>query len=313
MSSRPTPSRCITLLAGIAFLLGVACVTRAPASDVAEIVLQGGWGSQPEQLGLTMPAPGMLPEVPFQGPGGFRVDAQGGVWISDSVNRAVKVFREGKVEIFPIPATGLGDLDLCGEAFYVCTRSPDGIFVGRQDDGGEIRRIALACRSPGRLQVVDENRILLADGDGGLWWIRNGEPGRHPAEVMEPVGTAEHVFGIVYDLDESSRSIVRSGWTEQESEPGMFALLKFPKERIAFSRLLGLQDGNPWVMMVMASNPGQYRVFRLDGDGKVVREARLPVLTGAWLPAWWVAGPCPVVYGFRSDPQGFSILRQSLD
>lgn len=298
---------------GAAWFLGGILPVPAVASDVTEVMLQGSWGSQPEQLGLRMPSPGVMPGAPFQGPGGFRADAQGGIWVSDSVNRVVKVFREGKVEVFPIPAEGLGDIDLAGDAFYVCTRSPAGIFVGRQSDGAEVKKIAIPCRSPGRLHAIDENRLLLADGAGGLWWIRSGTPGRHPADVMEPVGSVERVFGIVYDLDDSSRKIVWTGWQDEENEPELFALLRLPKERIVFTRLLGLQEGLPWVMVTTASDPANYRVFRLDADGKVARETRLPVLGGTWLPAWWVAGPCPVVYGFRSDPQGFSIFRQSLE
>ncbi len=302
-------------VAGVVLMLlgSLACPPFVTASDVTEVILQGTWGSAPEQLGMRPPSPGVLPDAPFQGPGGFRVDAAGAVWITDSVNRAVKVFREGRVDLFPIDAGGLGDLDLVGDAVAVVTRDPDGIILLRQQDGAEVRRIPVPCRSPGRLQAVDDQRLLLDDLAGGLWWIREGTVATHPAEAMEPVGTAERLYGIVYDFDQSSRKIVWSGWKDEASEPEMFALLRVPGQRIVFTRLLGLQDQTPWVLVVTTGEPGTYRALHIGADGKVAKETRLPVLTGTWLPAWWVAGPCPVVYGFRSDTQGFTVIRQTLD
>ncbi|RCK78559.1 MAG: hypothetical protein OZSIB_1281 [Candidatus Ozemobacter sibiricus] len=301
----------VSLLFGLAS--GLSRPVPVHGSDVAEVVLQGTWGSAPEQLGLRPPSPGVMPDAPFQGPGGFRVDAAGAVWITDSVNRAVKVFREGRVDLFPVAAGGLGDLDLTGDLVAVVTRDPEGLVMLRQQDGAELRRIPLPCRSPGRLQAVDEQRFLLHDLGGGLWWVRGEMVATHPVAAMEPVGTAERLYGIVYDFDQSSRKIIWTGWKDEETDSELFALLRVPEQRIVFTRLLGLQDQTPWALVVTADTPGVYRAFHFGPDGKIAREARLPVLTGTWLPAWWVAGPLPVVYGFRSDAQGFTIIRQKLE
>jgi|GEM_PF-1206016 len=295
-------------------------------SDVSEIVLQGTWGSESEQVGIKYPSPGVLPDAPFMGPGGFRVDPQGAVWISDSVNRSVKVFHEGKVEVFPIAAEKLGDLDLYGGAFYVCTKNPDGVFIGNQADGAELRRIAIPFKSPGRLNIIDENHFLVGENggtgnqtpsggspDGGVWVVKEGVPSRHPAEVMEPVGNAERIFGIVYDLEESSRKIVYSGWTLDESEPILFSILRQPGQRIVYNRILGLQEGQPWVLILNAATPSDYRAILLGLDGKVVKDIPLSLLTGCYLPAYWIPGTWPALYGMLSDPQGFTVLRRSLE
>ncbi|HQG29282.1 MAG TPA: hypothetical protein PLY73_12095, partial [Candidatus Ozemobacteraceae bacterium] len=85
------------------FLRAFLLLFLIPAFACAEplscpVVREISWGDGIGRLGIIFQDRGQLPEGPFMGPGGFRVDADGGIWISDSVQKAVKRFaRDGGV------------------------------------------------------------------------------------------------------------------------------------------------------------------------------------------------------------------------
>lgn len=275
------------------------------------IIQEIPWGVASDQLGIVFQDVGQLPEGPFMGPGGFRVDADGGIWISDSVQMAVKRFApDGTTRVYPVNARKLGDLFLLGMELAVVTGSPDGVAFIDRETGSETRRIDAPLGMPGRLAVFDTGRVALARNEGGVRMFFGGKAEVHPAEALEPVGTAQTLFGTSYEFDAASRVIIRAGWTGETSEPETFARYTVSgNDSIVFSRLLGMAGGFPALMLVTRAEPDVYRIVRFDADGKATAEIRVPVYAGCPLPTAWILGDDGFLYAGEADAKVFRIRR----
>lgn len=294
---------------GLLLLMIMGCAHAAlPECPVTREI---PWGSAPEQLGVIFQDKGQLPEGPFMGPGGFRVDSEGGIWIADSVPKAVKQFKpDGAVRVYPVKGAKLGDLYLFDKEIAVVTGSPDGIAFIDRSTGSETRRIDAPLGMPGRLAVFDKEHVALAIADGGVRTFIGGKAELHPAGALEPVGTAETLYGTLYDFDAKSRAIIRAGWTGETSEPNLFARYAVSDDdTIVFSRLLGMADGFPVLMLVTRSEPAVYLIVKFDKDGKPVAEIRIPIYAGSHLPAAWIQGDDGFLYAAEADEKAFRIRR----
>ncbi|HOY68508.1 MAG TPA: hypothetical protein PLP29_16640 [Candidatus Ozemobacteraceae bacterium] len=301
-------------LAVMALLMMIPTTAYAGPSAPPDcpVIREIAWGTATECLGIIFQDRGQLPEGPFMGPGGFRVDAQGGIWVSDSVGKAVKLFPAdgGAVRAFPVNAAKLGDLWVSAAEIVVVTGSPDGIAVIDRESGREIRRIDAPIGTPGRLTVFTPERIALGRADGGVMMFIDGKPELHPAGALEPVGTSETLYGTLYEFDVKSRVVIRAAWTGEASDPETFARYTVPSEdRIVFSRLLGMSGGLPVLLLVTKADPSVYRLVRLDADGKPASEAILPILPGSPLPSSWIQGEDGQLYAAEADERAFRIRR----
>ncbi len=284
-----------------------ACATLPDFPIVREIP----WGSGTSRLGITFQDRGQLPEGPFMGPGGFRVDAEGGVWISDSVQKSVKRFApDGGILSYPVKAAKLGDLFLLGTEVAVITGSPDGIAFIDRATGSETRRIETKGLLRGRLNIIDKDHILVGGNEGGVFLYMGTTWEMHPASALEPVGTADTLFGTLYEFDVTSRVIIRAAWTGEASDPEAFARYKLTgADEIVFSRLLGMSGGFPAFMLVTRADPAAYRIVRFDADGKVVSERKVPIFPGCPLPSPWIFGEDGALYAAEADDTSFRVRR----
>ncbi len=287
-----------------------------PACACAEIpfcpiVKEIPWGDGMGQVGIIFQDRGQLPEGPFMGPGGFRVDADGGIWISDSVQKAVKRFdRNGGILKYAVKAAKLGDLFLLGTEFAVITGSPDGIAFIDRTTGSETRRIDTKGLLRGRLNVFDKDHIAVGGNEGGVFLYMGKTWEMHPAPALEPVGTPDALFGTLYEFDARSRVIIRAAWTGEASDPEVFARYKLAgTNEIVFSRLLGMSGGFPAFMLVTRAEPAAYRIVRFDADGKAVSELQVPIFPGCPLPSPWIQGEDGTLYAAEADEKAFRIRR----
>jgi len=298
------------------FLRAFLLVFLVPACAFAAlpdcpVVREIPWGSATSQLGIIFQDREQLPEGPFMGPGGFRVDAEGGIWISDSVQKSVKRFApNGGVHEYSVKAAKLGDLSLLGTEFAVITGSPDGIAFIDRTTGSETRRIDTRGLLRGRLNVIDKDHIVVGGNEGGVFLYMGKTWENHPAPALEPVGTSDTLFGTLYEFDAKSRVIIRAAWTGEASDPEVFARYKVSgTDEIVFSRLLGMVGGFPSFMLVTRAEPKVYRIVRFDADGKAVSELQVPIFPGCPLPSPWIQGEDGVLYAAEADEKAFRIRR----
>ena len=269
------------------------------------------WGKGPAAVGLRFPEPGMLPSTPFLGPGGFRIDTDGALWVSDSVNRRIKRFAPGQpVRAFPVRAAGLGDLEVTAEEVYVVQRGPFGVARYEKASGDLKTVVAIPYRTPGRLRVIASTTLLLKEEGSRLWTVVNGKPVAHPAEALEPVYNGTHLFGVQYEFLDDSRRLLACRLEYRPAEPDQFTLFQTPGRRIVFNRLAGIRDGRPVLLVLFADRPDQFEVYSFTANGRPDLSGTLPVLPGCGLAAPWILGPDGNWYGLSPDLKGFSILRR---
>jgi hypothetical protein len=296
----------ISLLVLLLSLTGVSL----RAQTTPERYFYGTWGTGTTQIGLWPAAPDMLPQGPFMGPGGFRVDTDGAVWISDSVQRQIKRFHQGNVTTIPVPALKLGDLAVSATRVAVCTVEPTGVMLFDKKSGKEIRRHAIALKTPGRLLMTPTHALAIEETGSGLWLIASGSaPERHPAAALEPVGDDLQLFGMLYDFEDSSRKVIRAGWAGETSEPSLFAFFRAPGTRIVFCRTLALIDQLPLAVFVTADSPGEMRFVQFSADGTVAGERRAPIFPCCYLPSTVIANHDGTIFLMKADMKGFEIFR----
>lgn len=290
------------------FLIPACACAELPGCPVVREI---SWGDGMGQLGIIFQDRGQLPEGPFMGPGGFRVDADGSIWISDSVQKSVKRFaRNGGILKYSVKAAKLGDLFLLGPEFAVITGSPDGIAFIDRTTGSETRRIDTKGLMNGRLNVIDKAHIVVGGNEGGVFLYMGKTWEKHPAPALEPVGTSEALFGTLYEFDETSRVIIRAAWTGEASDPEVFARYKIPaSDQVVFSRLLDISGGFPVFMLVTRAEPAAYRIVRFDADGKAVSELQVPIFPGCPLPSPWIQGEDGILYAAEADEKAFRVRR----
>lgn len=302
-------------------LLPVALLAQAPESRQSpqtapeaglEEILSGSWGSGPSQLGLRFPEPGVMPAAPFQGPGGFRPAPDGKVWISDSVNARLIGLGSGTPQTIPVAASGLGDIELLADTAFVCTTQPQGIAIIDLKAGKQINHLALPVRIPHRLFVSGKNRIAISEPGGGIWALIDGKPQQHPAKALEPIGTKDHLFGTLFDFDQSSRKIIKAEWQGENDEPTLFAIFRAPGENLVYSRLYGMWRGAPVLGFVSASEPTRLQFAGFDETGKSSLLVSVPLLDGPSLPSSWLIGYDGALYGFSGDADHFRLHRCTL-
>ncbi len=297
----------LTLILLAAFPLQGADDSPTPAQ-----ILSGTWGTGDSQLGIHFTETDILPGVPFMGPGGFSVDEKGAVWISDGINQKVKRWSEGAVTVFPIEAKKLGDIAVYKGLVYLCTLEPEGVLVINPATGAKEKFHAVPFKSPERLWVSDPDHIAVSDGSAVLWTIVKGAVAKHPAQALEPVGNHLTLFGTVYNLEDDNRKIIRAGWTADRGEPDLFTLFRTPGQKIVFSRLIGMLDGLPTLLVMLASDEDHYFLHTFGANGAVAERIMIPVYPGLSLPSSVIIGGDQNLYSFRADAKGFSLFMQKL-
>ena len=294
----------------VVFLWGIAPI-GAMADPAGRVVFSGTWGSGPHQIGMNPAAPDMLPQGPFMGPGGFRIDSSHVLWISDSVHKCIKGFSTGDANqpphVFPCHFSRLGDLAVTNDEIFVVAMEPRGIHVLDKSTGAAKRHIPIPLVNPGRLLVISADLIALEDPDGGPWLIQGDQAARHTSSALETVGTADFLFGTLYDLDPASRKILQAGWFGPKDEPDLFAVFRRPGGNIAFSRLIGLIDQTPVLVTLTASAPQSLEFSHFDRNGGVSQHLVIPVRGSIHLPSQWLLGAGTTLYAFSADLQGFSV------
>jgi hypothetical protein len=291
----------------------VAKTSDESGSSTGRVIFRGTWGSGLDQIGMRLAAPDMLPQAPFMGPGGFRLDPDGTLWLSDSVQGCVKGFSitspKAPPRIFLCPFARLGDLAVTSDAIFVVAMEPRGIHILDKTTGHVRKHIPIPLVNPGRIMITDSGGIIIEDPDGGPWLVGTEGAARHPAGALESVGNADVLFGTLYDFEAESRKIIKAGLHGPGDEPDLFTIFRRRGGRIAFSRLVGMVDGNPVLAVLTASAPQTMEMVGFDENGREARQARLPVSGSIFLPSQWIIGPKSMILAFSADLTGFTVTR----
>jgi hypothetical protein len=313
------PRRLLTVL-GLALLLVAGATAQAATGDTAPHDsagasrppwLEGRWGTGPADLGIRLPAPDALPHAPFMGPGGFRVDRQGRLWVTDSVQGLLKRRAPAQPtwDQWPPPGQGLADLDLTDSLGAVAMKHPAALYVFDLVNPASGTLWKGAWKSPGRIRLLHDSLAAVEETSGGIWLVTPTACVRHPTDGLEPIGHDAKLFGTIFDFEESARSIIVASATLEPSEPDLLALLRLEGRKIVFSRLLACANESPLLSIVVADDPGHYALYRVNDAGTCRPAGVLPVFPGPYLASSWTLASDGWFYGFAGDLNGFQIWR----
>lgn len=273
------------------------------------LICQGGWGKEVNQLGVRFPSPGVMPTAPYQCVGGYDVDANGMVWFSDSVNSQLKSFKDKNWAYIMLNFGRLGDLVCFNKRLYVLTREPDGIAIVNPENGKVEKHIKIDLKNPGRLKVVSESHFLIEEQGVGLMIYKNDKAVMHPAVALEPVTDGKRIFGVQYNLEKDSRSIIAAEIADELQEPEMLGLYE-AGETIVFIKTAGINADKPVIMLVTASQPAVLKFIRLGEAASPEKTVTLPLFETSFLPASWKLCSDGNLYGFAGTASdGFKLLK----
>lgn len=290
-----------------ASLLFVALVP-AMAQDITP-VCQGRWGKEVNQLGIVFASPGVMPVAPYQCIGGYDVDADGAFWFSDSVNSMLKCCKKGEWTYIMLNFGRLGDLACFNQRIYVLTRQPDGIAVVNPESGKVERQIKIDFKNPGRIKIVNDKLFLIEEPGTGLLICRNDQASLHPAESLEAVADEKRIYGVQFNLEADSRSLIAAEMAEEVQEPEMIGLFE-PGEPIVFSKTAGLHEEKPVLMVITKSKPTTLSFVKMGEHAEVLKTVDLPLFEAPFLTAGWKLCSDGNLYGFSgSATEGFKLFR----
>lgn len=306
---------------------------KDPYKSNLKVVLQGNWGNSQNEIGVKLIEDKILPNGPFMGPGGFRVDENERIFISDSINNCIKIFNSNQIsDIIKVKATYLGDIDTYKNCVYVVTKNPDGIAEYDLQTKAQKNFFNISFGTPGRILVVNDQLILLEDFTGKIWAVINNKVYEIQLSTLEPVADSNFIFGISIDLEPTQRKILvaklltnkelnnaptrnnKYNGTNIISEPRQFCVLK-EDSNILYAKLMGLMNSTPIIIYIKANNEKKYNLVFTDRHGNITsRFNDIPILSGCWMPSYWILSKdFKSLFGFESDTQGFKVLKLSLN
>lgn len=280
------------------------------AESSQTMLFEGRWGKEVNQLGVVLPSPGVLPVAPYQCIGGFDVSPEGAVWFSDSVNSMLKCYKDKKWSYIMLNFARLGDLTLFNKKIYVITREPDGVAIINPESGKTENHIKLEFINPGRLKIFDENTLAVEEAGKGILIKRKGNIYHHPAAALEAAGTINRLYGLQYDLEEDSRTIISAEFADEIQEPEVLSLFE-AEEKIVFSKTAGIINDRPVIMVIKASQPTVLSFIHINPEKEKPAKIDLPVLDAPILsPAAWKLCSDGNIYGFSADAEkGFKFYK----
>lgn len=339
----PTPVLAVAVTVIIAILGGPvpsAFAAEPPPTlpdqpDIASptMITRIPWGSGPSDLAIRLESVETLPSGPYLGPGGFAVDDSGRIWISDSPNRQLKGFKppapgapDPNPVIIDLPTGRLGDV-ACAEGRVAVVSAEAGAILVVDPDAPREKRVAtwkVGFRSPGRLlptttacggaEGTGAQRLWLLDEPGaGTWMVGPVAAARHPVAAIEPVGSPERLFGMLYDFDPLRRRLIVASWSGPGADAETIGLLVSPDaSRIAYSLTLADDAGRPVLGVVTASAPHRLQILATDADGNTHPTGSLPLFRSVFLPGTWKRAGDGAWYGTAADLTGLTIYRARL-
>ncbi len=273
------------------------------------LFVKGEWGKEVNQLGIRFPSPGVMPVAPYQCVGGYDVDDSGRLWLTDSVNRMLKSVKNKEWSYIMTSFDRMGDIACFENKLFVVTRAPDGIAVINPESGKVEQQLRIDFNNPGRIRIFAAGIIGVEEPGVGLWIVRNGKAELHPAVSLEAVGDNKTLYGLQYNFEASSRTIVSAELAEQPQEPETIALFE-AGDNIVFSKMAGLLNQRPAFMVVTQSKPAFLSLYSLDQQQQPQKRAELPVLEAPFLTSNWKICSDGRLYGFEGTATGgFRILR----
>ena len=289
------------------FLLVLIAGTCVNAADTT-LLVKGHWGKEVNQIGIRLPAPGVMPVAPFECLGGYDIDEKGNLWLTDSVNRMLKRYKNKDWFYLMTSFEKMGDISSYNQRLYVVTRNPDGVAVINPENGKVEQQLRIDFRNPGRLKVFAPAVIGVEEPGVGLWICRNGKADLHPATALEAVGDSKTLYGMQYNFDTESRTIISAELAEQPQEPETIALFE-AGSNIVYSKMAGLLNNRPMFMVVTASNPGVLSFYTLD-EQQPTKKVELPIFEAPFLTSNWKLCSDGNLYGFEGTAsEGFKIHR----
>ena len=277
-------------------------------ADVS-LVAQGQWGKEVNQLGIRFPSPGVMPVAPYQCVGGYDVDDSGRLWLTDSINRMLKSVKNKEWSYIMTSFDRMGDIACFEKKLYVVTRAPDGVAVISPESGKVEQQLRIDFNNPGRIRIFAAGILGVEEPGVGLWIVRNGKAELHPAVSLEAVGNDKTLYGLQYNFEAGSRTIVSAELAEQPQEPETIALFE-AGDNIVFGKMAGLLNQRPAFMVVTQSKPAFLTLYSLDQQQQPQKRAELPVLEAPFLTISWKLCSDGRLYGFEGTATGgFKIHR----
>ncbi len=297
--------RIILIMSAIMLFIAGAAVQGAEVS----LFVKGEWGKEANQLGIRFPSPGVMPVAPYQCVGGYDVDESGRLWLTDSVNRMLKSVKNKEWSYIMTSFDKMGDIACFEKKLYVVTRAPDGVAIISPESGKVEQQLRIDFNNPGRLRVFAIGIIGVEEPGVGLWIVRNGKAELHPAISLEAVSDGKTLYGLQYNFEAGSRTIVSAELSEQPQEPETLALFE-AGDNIVFSKMAGLIDQRPAFMVVTQSKPNFLCLYALDQQLQPQKRADLPILEAPFLTSNWKLCSDGRLYGFEGTATGgFRIVR----
>ena len=273
------------------------------------VLAQGKWGKEVDQIGIRFPSPGVMPLAPYECLGGYDVDTDGNLWISDSVNHMIKSCKDNKWSYMMTNFDRMGDIAFFNKRLYVVTRAPDGVAIISVENGKVEQQLRIDFKNPGRIKVFEPNVIGVEEPGVGLWLCRNGAAELHPAAALEAVGDKKTLYGLQYNFSTESRSIICAELAELHQEPETLTLFE-AGENIVYSKMAGMLNNLPMFVVSTQSKPDILSFYALDANLQPVKKAELPIFDAPFLASNWKLCSDGKLYGFEGHAaEGFKVYR----
>lgn len=273
------------------------------------LVVKGAWGKEVNQLGINLPALGVMPIAPYNCIGGYDVDASGEIWLSDSINGQLKLYKNKQWSYILLNYGKLGDLACFGKRIYVVTREPDGVAIINPETGKPEKHIRIEFKNPGRLTVISDKVLLVEEPGTGLWVCKDEKAALHPAASLEAIGTGKRLFGVQFNLENDSRTVISAELSDEVQEPETLGLYE-AGEKILFCKMAGIVDEKPVIMTITQSAPATIKFIKFGDNFGLEKQLELEVLDGPFLHTNWKLCSDGNLYGFAGNAsEGFKIYR----
>ncbi|MBU1106887.1 MAG: hypothetical protein KKB51_09495 [Candidatus Riflebacteria bacterium] len=282
---------------------------NAVHGDNTSVLVKGQWGKAGDQIGIRFPSPGVMPLAPYECLGGYDVDADGNLWITDSINHMIKRYKDKKWSYLMTSFDKTGDISFFNHRLYIVTRAPDGVAIINTENGKVEQQLRIDFKNPGRIKVFEPDLIGVEEPGVGLWICRKGVAELHPAAALEAAGSNKSLYGLQYNLEAESRSIIKAEFAEQHQEPETLALFE-AGESIVYCKIVGMLKDQPMFMIVTQSKPGIMIFYALDAALQSVKKAELPIFDAPFLTSNWKLCSDGRLYGFEGHAKdGFKVHR----
>lgn len=271
-----------------------------------QIIVKGDWGKKPDQLGISLLAPGVMPTAPFMGIGGYDVSSDGRLFVADSVNRQIKTFQGKEWRETMINAQALGEVCFSDNKLYLISKNPDGIMVFDTASEKIEKQIKVSFKSPGRIACLDKDLLAVEELGGGVWLVKGDKSTLHPAVALQACGNQNAVYGLQKDLLGENLQIIKAEISKEAQEPEVIHLIE-NETRTVFARLAGLIGNDPVIITVSENDPVNLKFTRVGAENKSIS---LPALDGPYLISSWKLCSDGSLYGFSGHAsEGFKFIK----